>query len=462
VRETNSARLFFVDDRVYKAKKAVDLGFRTLEARRRACWRELELNRRLAPDVYLDVATVSGSDGEPCDYLLVMRRLSDDLRLSTMVQSGRATEADIGSVARVLARFHASAERAVLFAPQDWAAELRRRWTGLFDSAEAHRGDVITSDELDQVRDLASGYVDGRAALLRERAEGGWVVDGHGDLLADDIFCLPDGPRVLDCLDFDDRLRMVDVLDDLAFLAMDLERLGAVALADELSDDYRELSGASFVASLWHHYVAYRAFVRTVVALIGVQRGEPDAEAEARTLLALALAHLRIGEVKVILVGGAPGTGKSTLAGLLADRIDADMLSTDSIRREDPGDSRYRPDAVAAVYAQMLSRARLLLSHGRSVVLDATWGQAALREDAQAIAAETFSAIVEFECHAPTDLAAQRAQSRLLTGADASEAGAEVARALAAERDPWPHATAISTAGEPSDALAAMVASLQI
>jgi hypothetical protein len=124
-----------------------------------------------------------------------------------------------------------------------------------------------------KIGSLALRFVDGRGPLFADRAAGGHIVDGHGDLIAEDVFCLPDGPRVLDCLEFDDRLRFVDVLDDVAFLAMDLEHLCAGAAAEAFLAWYREFSAAPVVRSLQHHYVAYRAFVRAKVA--GIRARQP-------------------------------------------------------------------------------------------------------------------------------------------------------------------------------------------
>ncbi len=162
---------------------------------------------------------------------------------------------------------------------------------------------------------LARRFLAGREPLFDRRVAGGRIIDGHGDLLADDIYCLADGPRVLDCLDFDDRLRWLDGLDDAAFLAMDLERLGAPDLARHFTDWYAEYSGDPAPASLRHHYVAYRALVRAKIARIRAAQDEPAAGCEAQQLADIALRHLRAGAVTLVLVGGLPGTGKSTLAG---------------------------------------------------------------------------------------------------------------------------------------------------
>jgi hypothetical protein len=128
----------------------------------------------------------------------------------------------------------------------------------------------------------ARRFIAGRGALFEERIGGGYIVDGHGDLPADDIFWLDDGVRILDCLEFDDRLRWVDALDDAAFLAMDLERIGSPRLAEKFTRWYGEYSADPAPAALSHHYLAYRALVRAKVALLRAAQGDPLGRAEAR------------------------------------------------------------------------------------------------------------------------------------------------------------------------------------
>jgi aminoglycoside phosphotransferase family enzyme len=324
-------------------KRPVDLGFldfRSDRARREVSRRELDLNRRLAPDVYLDVITVAGDDGRSYEHGVLMRRMPDALRLSTMVDNGIPVDDHVRALARLVARFHASAVRSPQIAHEGTAEGLRRRWMDNLCETETFRGTILAEPLHDRISQLALRYIDGRAVLLAERAAAGLVVDGHGDLIAEDVFCLPDYPRVLDCIEFDDRLRWRDVLDDVAFLAMDLEHLGRPDLGADFLRCYQEYSGTPQVTSLSHHYIAYRAFVRAKVLCIQATQGRSAAVAEADQYAKLALRHLRLGEVRLVLVGGAPATGKSTVAGALADRLGAVLLSSDAVRQEMPATVR--------------------------------------------------------------------------------------------------------------------------
>ena len=305
---------------------------------------------------------------------------------------------------------------------------------------------------IDETGRLAARFLGGREPLFDARVRAGRVLDGHGDLLADDVFCLDDGPRILDCLDFDDRLRWLDGLDDASFLAMDLERLGAPDLADRFTGWYMDYSADPAPAALRHHYVAYRAFVRAKVSCLQWDQGHHAAGNEARMLAELALDHLRAGAVTLVVVGGPPGTGKSTLAGELAGRLNFTVLSSDRIRKELAGirPEQSAPAAYGAgiytaswterTYDELLRRTARLLSYGESVIADASWTSFRHRAAATATASAAAADLVQLRCRAPADVALRRVRQRSRGVSDADEA---VARELAAALEPWPDAITI-------------------
>jgi aminoglycoside phosphotransferase family enzyme/predicted kinase len=458
VAETHLATVFFTGDRAYKVKKALDLGFAdfsTPQARRRACHQELELGRRFAPDVYLGVAEVT-LGGEPCEWVVVMRRMPADRRLATLVRHGADVADPLRALARRLAAHHAVARRSERIDRAGGPDALHGRWVDNLDAVAAFRDTVVDGTLVDEIRDRALRYVAGRRPLLEARVAAGKIRDGHGDLLAEDIFCLDDGPRALDCLEFDDDLRSLDGLDDAACLAMDLERLGAPDLGRRFLAWYTEFSGDSRVDSLTHHYVAYRAFMRAKVAALRWAQGHAPSAADAQQLAGIAAAHLRAADPVLVLVGGGPGSGKSTIAGQLADRLGAVLLRSDRLRKEiaglDPVQGAAQPWRTglyaAAVtdrtYDELVSRAATLLGLGESVVLDATWSRRQHRDRAAAVAAATSSRLVQLRCHAPAEVVADRIARRAGTG-DPSDATAEIAALVEAEFDAWPDAVEVPT-----------------
>ena len=453
--ETHTAVLFFLGDRVYKLKKPVDLGFldfSTPEARLQACRGEVELNRRLAPDVYLGVADIVGVDGTMCDHVVVMKRLSPDRRLSACVERGEDVDEAVRHVARDIARLHESTPPDPAFAAVASVARVRRNWDDNFDAMRPFVGPVFTDAATARSQALVHTYLDGRARLFERRIELGRVRDGHGDLQADDIFLLDDGPRILDCLEFSDELRWGDVLNDVSFLAMDLERLGRPGLARRFLAWHREFTMDTWPASLAQHYIAYRAHVRAKVNAIRFGQGDVAAAPQARKLLDLSVAHLEEGRIRLVLIGGAPGTGKSALAEALAAEAPLVVIRSDELREgaASPtpsayGEGRYAPSAVAANYDRMLERARTMLELGESVVLDASWSSQGERQRARDVAQSTASELIELRCDAPPEVAAERIRVRRDYGLDPSEATPAVADEMRHRFEPWPEAIVVDT-----------------
>ena len=466
--ETHTSALFFAGDLAFKLKKPVTLGFldySTLERRKAACQAEVELNRRLAPDVYLGVDDVIGEDGEVREHLVVMRRMPASRRLSTLVERGTDVTDGLWQLAHLLAAFHAQAPR--LPAADDAAGvdATASRWIENSSGLLPFAGAIFDPEDVAAVDSLARSYLSGRRSLFDQRVAGGRACDGHGDLLAEDIFLLDDGPRVLDCLEFDDRLRYGDVLADVAFLAMDLERLDRPDLGARFLVDYAHFAGDSWPSSLAHHHVAYRAQVRAKVAAIRVAQGDERSLGRARLLLRLARRHLDAARVRLVLVGGLPGTGKSTLARSLGQALGATVLRSDEVRKELAGlptltpipagfgEGLYAPERRARVYDELCERAEIALGLGMSVVLDASWADAGWRETAAAVASRTHSELLSLRCVAPPEVARDRLLARV-PGEDPSDATPDVAELMAATADPWPQAKVVDTSRDRAASLA--------
>jgi uncharacterized protein len=237
---------------------------------------------------------------------------------------------------------------------------------------------------------------------------------------------------------------------------MDLERLGRPDLATLLTDTYREMSADSAPHGLVHVFIAYRALVRAKVRAIRAAQGTSDdcrrAAADALAFRDQCLDHLRAATVRLTLVGGSPGTGKTTLAGALSARTGAVVLSSDEVRKELLGvpltdhtgaaldQGMYGPEASARTYDELLRRAEELLGLGWSVVLDASWSTAQARAAARTMGERAAAEVEEVRCVAPADEVADRIRARMDRGDDASDATPELARALAARFEPWPEA----------------------
>ncbi|MCF6387270.1 AAA family ATPase [Mycobacterium sp. MBM] len=455
--ETHTGIVVLVGERAYKAKKPVVtdfLDFSTPQSREHACQREITLNRRLAPSSYLGVAHLSDVDGGAPEPVIVMRRHPDANRLSTMVRDGQPVADQLGEIAGVLARFHATAERGRQIDACATLEALSARWRENLTELNRYTGRLLSADAVTDVERMATRFLAGRAVLFAQRILERRILDGHGDLLATDIFCMPDGPAMLDCLEFDDQLRYVDGIDDAAFLAMDLEFLGRGDLGAHFLGRYRTLAEDPAPAALQHFYIGYRALVRTKVDCIRADQGSVEAVADARRHLDIAVAHLRAGTVQLIIVGGGPGTGKTTVSRALAEELGAQIISTDDVRRElhqrgviagaagDAFAGLYAPANVDIVYDEILRRAHLLLAGGHSVILDGTWRDPRHRASAHRVGAESAAPVLEFLCTTTLDEAISRIETRTDTTSDATP---EIAAELTAVAAQWNTAHRLDT-----------------
>ena len=458
-RETHISIVAFQGEFAYKCKRAVRYPFIDLSTpalRLADCERELALNRRLAPDVYLGIEAVPATATCEADHVVVMRRMPEGRSLARLVKGGADGEGCVREIARVVAAFHAAAPTGGSIDRAASHAAMTNRWeAGIQELAAVHASPIA-----DRIAVAAHRYLAGREPLFAARVAAGRARDGHGDLLADDVFCLDDGPRLLDCLQFDEGLRTGDGLGDVAFLAMDVERLDRPDLARILLDEYRIAAGDDWPASLEHFWIAYRAHVRAKVAAL---RGDDRAVAQH---FRIADAHLDRGRVRLVVIGGPPATGKSTVARALGVETGWPVLRSDEIRKELAGVSpaqrasapvdagMYTREWTMRVYDELVIRAQARLEMGESVILDATFADPGERARAASVASTTASDLIALQCSVPLAVAQARAEQRSAAGADVSDADAAVTAALAARFAPWPEATRLDT----SIAIAATVA----
>ena len=473
VTETHISTLFFTPDRVFKLLKPVELGFvdhRGIEDRCRAASLEVELNSRLAPSVYLGTADVV-EDGALTDRMIVMRRLPADRSVTHLLAHHELTSDHIREIARTMASFHSQLE------PQPYDGRVvdahRRRWTDNTDELSPYRGTVIDAAESDRVTELFSSWLDSNGDLLDRRVAEGHLRDGHGDLLADDIFCLDDGPQILDCLAFRDDLRLVDVLDDIAFLAMDLHRLGGSRLAQLLLAYYTEFSAEHHPAALAHYYVAYRAHVRCKIACLRSVQSSDEGAQLARTYHALCLDQLERARLRLVLVGGGPGSGKTTLARELGEQLGCAVLSSDDLRKDLAGVERtvhelaspdrgiYTPERSEATYRELIRRASLLLGSGESVILDASWTTEEHRSWAHELAVASGAELIPIECRIPDSVAKERIVRRLADPMSTSDATPEIVDYLSDKRAPWPDAIEVDGTNEFAEVLTHVLSALR-
>lgn len=353
-----------------------------------------------------------------------MRRMATERRLSRLVREGAAVDDALRAVARLLAAHHASAPRSREVTEQGTRDALSSRWEASFAQVRALSDDGTVPDGVEEIERSVRRYLMRPRALVRQAHRAG--AGGRrprrparrGHLLPRRRPTRPGLPGVRRHPSLRRRPRR-----------RRLPRHGPGTTrrpggGDVFPRRVRRVLRRPGAPSLRHHYVAYRAFVRAKVSLIQARQGTPGAEAAAHRLITTALRHLRASAVGLTLVGGLPGSGKSTLSGALADRLGVTLLSSDRLRKElagipaeQPaaaayGEGLYSPEWTNKTYAALLDRASTLLSQGESVVLDATWHDAAQREAALSMAERTYADLVALHCHVPDEVTTTRLATR--------------------------------------------------
>jgi len=407
---THASLVFLVPPFVYKIKKPVDFGFldfSTLEKRRHFCQREVELNSRLAPGIYLGVETITredggfafGGSGEPVEYAVRMRLLSGDGFLDSRIRAGTAGEAELERVAAVLAEFYQNQPSPPEVAEWGAVGKLRISTVENFSQTSRFVGGTITRASYDAIRSFVEACYERRRALFGRRMAGGWIRDCHGDLHLEHVHVTEDALHIYDCIEFNDRFRHLDIASDVAFLAMDLDYHGRPDLSAFFVRRVAGLVCDQEMESLMDFYQCYRAYVRgkveslRSVAEIAGWDERDEAGTRARRYFQLALQYAVCGTKPLALVFmGRVASGKSTLAGAVARELGWRVVSSDVVRKtmamvplheradEECRRSLYSPGMTDAVYETMIDAARDTLRSGHGVIIDATFSRRSCRD----------------------------------------------------------------------------------
>ena len=450
--ETHGSIVFLAGRYAYKLKRAVKypyLDFSTVMLRQAACAAELTLNRRTAPQLYLEVRAISrGADGRlhwgrgadataaPVDFVVVMRRFDQHDLLDNVAARGELSPPLLYALCAHIAAFHAAAERrpaqgggaAMAAIAATAIAVLRERRFAGFPAGQIDRVAAAINSELGRL-----------APLLDERRDAGKVRLVHGDLHLRNV-CLVDGrPVLFDCIEFSEDLAGIDILYDLAFLLMDLDHRGLHGFSNLVMNRYLDLTEEDDGIAAMPLFLALRAAIRAHIAATMAEHGwggaDPDAEyTEARRYLAEAEAALAPAPARLVAVGGLSGSGKSTLAaGLAAElgrRPGARVLRSDVLRKlrfgsepESPlPPEAYTPEASERVYRDLCDRAALALDAGYAAIIDAVALRAAERRAFAAVAAAAGVPFTGLWLDAPEAAMAARLGARRGDASDASPA----------------------------------------
>ena len=466
VLQTHISYVLLAGDYVYKIKKPVNLGFldfSTLAARRRCCEEELRLNRRTAPELYLATVPIAGSashpvlggDGVAIEHAVMMRRFAQDALADRVARRGALVPPLVDAIARKVAAFHATI--AVAGADTSFGSPDAATAPALanFDHIERLIGDSPDLSQLERLRAWTLREAERLAPVFADRKRAGCVRECHGDLHLGNIALIDDEPTLFDCIEFNADLRWIDVMNEVAFLVMDLADHRLPELANRCLNVYLEETGDYAGLAVLRYYIVYRAMVRAKVACIRAHqpglatKATARVEDEYRGYFHLAERLAEHSETALVLTHGLSGSGKTTVAGVLAGAIGAIRVRSDVERkrlfalRADArtgsavGGGIYDPDATRRTYARLAELARTVLAAHWPVIVDAAFLRHAERAAFRSLGRDLGVPFALVSCTAPEAELRARISAREEAGTDASEAGlAVLARQLETQEPP--------------------------
>ena len=446
-RETHISVVFLAGEWAYKLKKHKELGFldfRDAVRRLHFCMQEVKLNQRLSFGVYQDVLGIHEDRNGLCfgpvegalEYVVKMTRLPDEASLEALLHKRKVTQENISSLGETLAGFHERAERGHDIDVYGDLKHIRFNMEENFTQIQPFAQDLLDPQKWEFFRQVCRSFADNHVDLFMHRVREGRITDGHGDLRAEHVY-FHHGVQVIDCIEFNERFRYGDCALDLAFLIMDLDRLGYADTARRLLRVYAMAAGDAEVYALMDFYAAYRACVRLKVACFALEHA-PDRAAvkeEIRGYLDQACRYaMSFGRPVLWVFCGLPASGKSTLARRVAKALFMPLYASDTVRKQEPDfphdgvvafdAGAYRPMLRSRVYAGLFNLAQDEIKKGRSVILDATFSRAQWRASAIRLAKDQKAGLIFVECVCdPQTVRARLAQRE-------SEAGESDARLI--------------------------------
>jgi aminoglycoside phosphotransferase family enzyme/predicted kinase len=439
--QTHISSVFLTGEVVYKLKKPVNFGFldfSTVELREKNCRAEVELNRRLAPSVYVDAVPITlegtrvalNGDGEVIDWVVVMRELDGDLLGTSVLDRGELSEAHMDALVDVLVPFYAAAATGEPIDNFGTVESVKFNTDENFSQTEAYVGKLISRNRFEHIRDWTNTFYESHAALFERRIGEGRIRESHGDLHLRNIF-FEDPPVIFDCIEFNERFRCGDIAVDVAFLAMDLDFNGCQDLSKHFIDAYVEASGDTELPEILDFYKCYRAYVRGKIACFTSTDPALDDTAKraqrnlARRYFGLAYEYAD-GRARpsLVVLYGLMGTGKTSVARHLREKFGWHVLSTDAVRKQISGvgentrvyvpynQGLYSPEMNARTYAEVCYRAENLLYAGFPVVVDGAFKRQSEREPVIEAARKTRARLVFLETTCAGDEQRERLEGR--------------------------------------------------
>lgn len=446
--ETHISWVLLIGQYAYKIKKPVNFGFldfSTLEKRRFCCNEELRLNQRLAAELYLEVVPISGTPdhpqlggtGNPIEYAIKMTRFPAGQLLGDLAKRGQLGIETIDQLSRIIADFHQTIDRTDTHSPYGDSDNIHHWFAENFEHIRPLLVDDKQKHRLDNLQLWGDSEWHKLSDFMERRKQQGYVRECHGDLHLGNMTLINGKPTLFDCLEFNPLLRWIDVISEVAFLCIDLLHLGYDRYAYRFLNRYLQHTGDYHGLGLLHYYLVYRALVRAKVSLLRMTQlpGNAAAAQQARCdyagFAALAERFTQPRPAILIITHGYSGSGKSTFAAQLAEKIGAFQIRSDIERKRLFGyaandqtgsainDGLYTQDANEQTYRHLLALAKSVLAAGFPVIVDAAFLKSEQRNPFRDLAADLGVAFRIVSFHASDAELARRITQRK---DDASEA----------------------------------------
>jgi aminoglycoside phosphotransferase family enzyme/predicted kinase len=453
--ETHISWIILTGDFAYKIKKPVDFGFldySTLDRRHECCRKEIEFNRRLAPELYLDVVDICGEADSPrvngsgtvIEYAVRMRQFPGGRLLADLAERGELDERTIDDLAVTIADFHEHTSRADESGPFGTVEAIRQPVMENFQQIAGLSSDSSVLERTRRLRDWSATQLAAGRETFHQRKQQGFVRECHGDLHLGNIVALDDRLLPFDCIEFNDNLRCIDVISELAFLFMDIDDHGRRDLAWRLLNRYLERNGDYAGISVLQFYLVYRAVVRAKVAMLRLAQDDLDptqrsaSEASFSNYLELAEQYARPGRPLLLIMHGLSGSGKTYVSQRLLQEIGMLRLRSDIERKRLAGldqsvDSKsaigggiYDAAHSQQTYESLADAAETVIRAGLPVIVDAAFLKHEQRMPFLQLAERLSVRMVIVHCHADSTTLQQRIRQRLQQASDASEADLQV------------------------------------
>ena len=438
--QTQMSFVFLTDNYVYKVKKPVNLGFldyTTLEKRCFYCQKEIELNRRLCPEVYLGVVPITQDrsnilvegKGEAIEYAVKMRRLPKEAMMDVLLANNKVLPEMLAKVAQKLVEFHQKAETNANISAFGRIDTITQNTEENFNQTRKYISNTIPQDKYQRIKAHTDSFIKENATLFHKRIADSRIRDCHGDLHAAHV-CFTDDICIYDCIEFNDRFRYCDVASEVAFLAMDLDHYGRADLSHSFVSAYIDKSEDRELVKLLCFYKCYRAYVRGKVESFKLD--DPYiASAEKKQILDIASSYLDLAHAYtrrrpiLLITTGLVGTGKTVLSQALAKRLGLVVISSDVTRKQLAGipvtehrfdefdTGIYSAEFSGKTYDKMFSQTKDFLGDGGSVIIDASFIKAKERLKARELAEELGADFFIVECSLDEKTIKQRLARRL-------------------------------------------------